>query len=573
MSCTVVFLATPGRIPVVAFIGDDGDEDANDNNDQESCSSGKAIDLLRDMTEEGVITPGQGQQMVKRLLNGKITVPVIALMKSGKSTLLNALMHGTYLPASATPETAAIVTIKHLRDRTTPVLHYEEHELKSSINHKVVCKEGLSYRQTAHFHDIIPCAESEMASYCSDVNGELIGYGGPEEGQWLHVKGMGFLPVFVPKQGRALFPLEPLWVPRPSQIEGDKTAIRHTIAEINTARRNDKLALPALGELTLNIHVPVLSSPQPEHGLGNNFDGCGDVEIIDSPGANEHGAGLQHEVKMIMHRADAIVYVLDYTKLNSDDEASMFKLLQNVCDSIVSSASASSKVPRMHFVLNKVDLHSKRNDKPMDIIIANVAKMLSELLGVEIKPPQIIPIAAENALLAREVESAIDIHDRPFVEDFLMKSRGQCFEDNLDEQEYESAALSDADSLLIKSNIESLEYRVLHQVARKKHLILLETIFERLSSHLSLLLERKRAEEWSLRSEQSALNAAIQRLRMMLHEVPDRLKILHGICDESTKEIEFSTHGHFDEMRKHAKDTINSMFEEKQSLPSTLPHT
>lgn len=51
--------------------------------------------------------------LIKQIDDKTFTVAVIATMKAGKSTLLNALLGNDYLPTSNTPETASLLYIKH----------------------------------------------------------------------------------------------------------------------------------------------------------------------------------------------------------------------------------------------------------------------------------------------------------------------------------------------------------------------------------------------------------------------------------------------------------------------------
>lgn len=55
-------------------------------------------------------------KLIKQIDNKTFTVAVIATMKAGKSTLLNALLGNDYLPTSNTPETASLLYIKHSPD-------------------------------------------------------------------------------------------------------------------------------------------------------------------------------------------------------------------------------------------------------------------------------------------------------------------------------------------------------------------------------------------------------------------------------------------------------------------------
>lgn len=315
--------------------------------------------------------------------NQTFRVSILALMKSGKSTLLNALIGGEYLPSGTLAETMSLVKIKH-----RPYL-----------------RSGKLY-----------------------IDGKKVAEGPGE--------------------------------------------IRKMLREENRKARemganNDGI------ENSLEVRISSLK--------GKSVKDCG-FEILDTPGVNEEGLGaLAKKIERIVKTSDVILYLLDFTKLKSKDEAEMFALLEKWRGSLLKEVSE-----RMFFIINKVDAtnrHDREKNMGKDAIIEYVQDVLKKNLPeISIYPSQIISISAEQALLGRQVISGNATHEQLF--DFKKKVFGEYHMKNAQDAE----CMEMAKRYVKDSSIEPLENQIVKGIYDKRKKILLGSVvddLDRLVSGLS----------------------------------------------------------------------------------------
>lgn len=217
----------------------------------------------------------------EKLADATLSVAVLALAKSGKSTLLNALIGHDMLPSNNVPETARIVRILHDPSAPSPVL-----------------------QETA--------------------NG-------------------------APQQQRTVGSL----------------AIRTRLQQLNQAHRASSQTSDDL-ELAITTRIVGL--------LGEGDASPVKLELIDTPGPNEAGeqALRQQVVRLLGSSADAVIYVLDYTKLKTAEEVDLIKTTEYLHKSVHMLSIAQADVlatlkaenpqlvqrlsSRLFFVVNKFDV-------------------------------------------------------------------------------------------------------------------------------------------------------------------------------------------------------------------------
>lgn len=233
------------------------------------------------------------------------TVAVLALVKSGKSTLINALLGQNFLPSSNVPETARIVRIKHAAG-----------DADGSLRH-----EG----------QLVARGADEIRSYLRRLNAQSRGSGDPSGGDDLVLEA----------------------------------------------------PLAALTGRTLGDHP---------------------FEILDTPGTNEAGAdGLRTCVDRLLVDANVILYLLDYTKLRTVEECSLFNRLAAMRPELLCRMS-----DRLFFAVNKIDLENSNGLSPA-ATRDYVARLLREQVpGLAIDPDRILLLSAEHGLLARRVLAGRD---------------------------------------------------------------------------------------------------------------------------------------------------------------------
>ncbi|KAL6753659.1 hypothetical protein V8C86DRAFT_3139812 [Haematococcus lacustris] len=126
------------------------------------------------------------------------------------------------------------------------------------------------------------------------------------------------------------------------------------------------------------------------------------LQLVDTPGSNEAGEdGLRWQVERLLDGVDACVYLLDYTKLKTQDEASIFQRLKQVNPALVRRLSQ-----RFFFVVNKVDAAQMSEGQDLETTRSYVAELVTEQMGIEgfqLTPSQVVLVSARNALLSRRV--------------------------------------------------------------------------------------------------------------------------------------------------------------------------
>jgi len=342
--------------------------------------------LIREARGMG-LTEDAVQRLLAMLMDPTVTAAVLGLIKSGKSTFLNALLGNEFLPSAALPATATITTIVHSSAEKT-----------------------------------------------------------------------GRLMVLGPDESKV-------------DERSGREAINEAIRVANERRRDD----PSTSLLMMQLKAEIPSFQRIKDASG--------FELVDTPGSNEHGAGLEAEVDRVLQQSDVIFYVLDFTKIGTDDEARMLEKLKENVLPLLETATGSMR--RVFYILNKIDCRSKANDPPLDVILQTVADKINEVMppGAHVSSDEILPISASRALLARQIHKGR--RDQGYLEDLLRQSMGDDFED-LKVEEYEAKALEKAPRLEKNSGIDVIETKMA-AVVREERLITLLSVLDRLKEDLLLL--------------------------------------------------------------------------------------
>ncbi|KAK9830273.1 hypothetical protein WJX72_010744 [[Myrmecia] bisecta] len=233
-----------------------------------------------------------------------LSVAVLALTKSGKSTLLNALMGRVILPSNNVPETARISCITHT------ALAANEQPL-------------LVVNGTSHYGD-------------SNIRAQL---------QYLNQE-----------------------------------------VRLRAHRQSD--------EAFLDIRAPVAALSASESTPGVAF------RLLDTPGPNEAGEeALKFQVERLLDGVDAVIYLLDYTKLKTQEEADTLRKLQDINPQLVKRLSQ-----RLFFVVNKADQIGHTEGMEAEETRQYVADLVTRQMDCEdfqLDPDQVLLLSAQDALLSR----------------------------------------------------------------------------------------------------------------------------------------------------------------------------
>ncbi|DBA78877.1 hypothetical protein WJX77_008617 [Trebouxia sp. C0004] len=290
-----------------------------------------------------------------------LTVAVLALTKSGKSTLLNALIGANCLPANNVPETARITRITHTQGTAELVDNAAEQP-------KLVT------------------GEEDIKAYLRYLNSE--------------------------------------------------------------ARTRDHL-LSDEKYLDLKIPIAALQASSDVTAAAQTVT----IRLLDTPGPNEAGeVALKAQIERLLDSVDAVIYLLDYTKLKTADEAEVLQRLKEINPQLIARLSQ-----RLFFVVNKADMIETSEGLDAEATKQYVADLITSQMqdeSFQLKPDQVLLLSAQQALLSRLVlqgKADRDINMR--FGRLAFGSRARKFS----EREHKQAA----EEMLTDSGLAELEERVL----------------------------------------------------------------------------------------------------------------
>lgn len=321
----------------------------------------RALDLFARAEGAVGVTTGEKDELKRHLSavrNLELLMPIIAPMKAGKSTLINAIVGYQLLPARANPMT------------TLPV--------------KIILVEGLNLDQPEL---TIPASTRRLYSAMEDSVRSAMqrGWTVPRKHSYLSQLAQDL------KCG-TLRDLEPSYT---------GTANVHRIL----ARLNDEMRLA-----TLAVESDFLGgvSELPElraghlHSFATGEIKGGQLVIIDTPGPNEHAlsARLGPALERQLREAHVLLVVLDYTQMGGDAAADIERRLARHIEIIGKD--------RLYAVVNKVDARKSVDD----LNAADTREIVRHGLGIAGK--QIFEVVANWGLLGSRVLTEQRLQDCDF---------------------------------------------------------------------------------------------------------------------------------------------------------------
>lgn len=144
------------------------------------------------------------------------------------------------------------------------------------------------------------------------------------------------------------------------------------------------------------------------------------------------------------------------------------------------------------------------------------------------KPSDILPISASNALLARQLKRRCK--DKDFLYDFLKKSMGECFEDDMGEDEWEAKALEKASGLEKRSCMSKVELEVVSKVLAQKRVINVVSLLDLLKIEFEKLCNDAKAKSACMNCTVEELKHALQVMESTREDIQKRLTTLNNLC-------------------------------------------
>lgn len=115
-------------------------------------------------------------------------------------------------------------------------------------------------------------------------------------------------------------------------------------------------------------------------------------EIVQIPQLTELICSCRHSVERLLDSVDAVVYILDYTKLKTTEEASLLAKLKEANPQLVQRLAQ-----RLFFVVNKIDSMHSNVGLQEEELCEYVADLITKQMNCpefQLKPEQVILIPA-----------------------------------------------------------------------------------------------------------------------------------------------------------------------------------
>ena len=280
--------------------------------------------------------------------------------------------------------------------------------------------------------------------------------------------------------------------------------VRAYLRQLNENTRRDD-AMPPEDELVLEASLLALADAE----FGDQR-----FELLDTPGPNEAGTDiLRAKVERLLDEVDVIVYLLDYTKLKTEEEKQLFEKLASLRPELIEGYEK-----RLFFAVNKVD-EQDRNGLTREQTSEYVAGLLRKQLGLKVPPERILPVSSRYALLARLVASGRASGEA--IRDFAKVVLGILTANRATAE----MCRPHADELLTESNVQAIEGAVLTYVFRDRGRLLVQSL-------LGDLFKR------ALDRLENQLNTALATLRVDHEEMARRVKKLEADLKETERQID-----------------------------------
>jgi small GTP-binding protein len=281
-------------------------------------------------------------------------------------------------------------------------------------------------------------------------------------------------------------------------------------------------------------------------------------QFIDTPGPNEAGAiSLRTEVEKVLRMADVIVYLLDYTKLNSNDEHLLFGTISQLRDDLVSEIK-----DRLFFVVNKYD---SKNENSLSIEQTSefVSNSLQNSIGL--KTSKIHCVSAEKALLARMIKNGN--YDR--INDLGKKSFGDEGWDESNSVE-EKVKMFDGrllDAIITKTGMPELENDIIDYIVNNSESLFYKSIIDKTLKIIQETENRFLAKLALMQKDESELNRIFHELNNKVEKIRCDLNKIDGIVNSFSKNIEKEVEKQFDDFEKTISRLIGKVVNYKKSNP------
>jgi len=453
----------------------------------------------------------------------EMTLAVVGTMKAGKSTTINAIVGREVLPNRNRPMTTLPTMIRHKQGQETPVLHFPKPE---PFNRAIV----------------------EIRSVLSEMDDEKLAR----------------LPVNASEDGRSL--VQGIISGQISELESayhGAEGIYSFLKSLNDISRlcdSKNLDLPSpLIEYTSLLELPVIDV-EFFHLKNRQQETNGRLTLIDTPGPNEAGQmHLRGILQEQLHKASAILAVLDYTQLNSEADFEVRTAIEEV---------AKYSRDRLFVLVNKYD-QKDRNSLGADEVRQYVSK---ELFDNRLPQEHIFPVSSQLGYLAnyalREIAESGALpspEQAEWVEDFGERALGSFWKEDVDDT---PRVKKSAERLWQKSGFEEPLENVIGKAYEEAALIVIKSALERMSMYDEEISQYLKMRSGSIHIDIDILKKIITELEQNIKMIQDVQEEAGTLSETAQKYLTVSIEQVFKQGNATLKKLIDNLFNHGKRLES-----
>ena len=322
----------------------------------------------------------------KNVFDLKLRMAIVAPMKAGKSTIINAIAGQELMPSCAVAMTTIPTEVVFDGNIKQPALYLTSdtveffQDIVKDLKEKANCVGIESLQQKLNRHPHL----QDLLSKIVTAQSQLVSP--PEGGKWLISNNIAFA----------------------SETIGQK-AISHTLNFLNHIIRLCSVLDPYENHLARLKDVPRLQTPWLKIGKNRKIEARGNLTIIDTPGPNEAEAGLRLTavVEEQLKRSSVVLVVLDFTQLNSEAA----KTIKQQIEPIIKSIGTEN----LYVLVNKIDQRRQGDMTPEQVKEFVVAD-----LGLQNGKNRVFEVAAIRAFAATKF--LLEVQQDPKIQLLQIKS-------------------------------------------------------------------------------------------------------------------------------------------------------
>lgn len=306
----------------------------------------------------------------KNVADLQLRMAIVAPMKAGKSTIINAIAGQELLPNCAVAMTTIPTEIAFSNNVLEPTLNLTE----DTIN---------------LFQDIIKEFKEQVDS---------LGIEKLEEKLDRHPHLLNLFAQIVSDDSFGLS----------AETVGQKT-ISDTLIYLNHVIRISSVINPEQDRIAQLQDVPYIQTPWLKIGKNRKIEAKGNLTIIDTPGPNEAEEGLRLTavVEEQLHRSSIVLVILDFTQLNTEAAQTIKQQIKPIVESI--------GINNLYVLINKVDQRREGDMTP-----EQVKQFVAADLGINGDSDRVFEVSAIRAFAATKF--LLEVQQNPKIQLLEIKS-------------------------------------------------------------------------------------------------------------------------------------------------------